>query len=403
MPSTVPVWRRILAWVLLVLSCILVPLSVAAVWTRSELLDTDRYVQTVAPLARNAEIQQAVATRLSTLLFENVDVEELATDALPSQAAFLAGPLESALREFVDDAILRVLESERFQTIWDEANRRAHEQVERALTGGGPVISTEDGRVVLNLDGIVARVRTALADRGIGIFDDLPIGTLALRFTLFDADSLEKAQDAIELIDTLRIVLPILVIVFGVGAVLLAADHRRMIFRWGVGIVIAALVLGFAISFGRDLYLDALPESANRGANEAAFDIVVRFLRNSNRIVFLVGLIMALGAWLAGPSKAARFLRSRTTGALEGVGDQAGEGGAFAGVARFVARYVNVFRIGGAVLAFVILIWMDHPDATTVLWLLLALLVYLAVVVIVARMGRNAAADRRSKNPTPAA
>ncbi|MET1003345.1 MAG: hypothetical protein ABWZ15_16170 [Acidimicrobiia bacterium] len=402
MPSTVPRWRRILAWVLLILSCILVPLSVVAVWTKSELLDTDRYVQTVAPLARNAEIQEAVARRLSTLLFDNVDVEKLATDALPSQASFLVGPLESALREFVDDAILRILQTEQFAEFWDEANRRAHAQVERALTGGGPVISTENGRVTLDLSGLAVDVRSRLSERGIGIFDDLPIGTLALRFTLFDADSLEKAQDAIDLLDTLSIVLPILVLVFGVGAVLLAGDRRRMIFRWGVGLIIATLVLGFGIAFGRDLYLDALPESASQPANAQAFDIVVRFLRNSNRIVFLVGLIMALGAWLAGSSKAATFLRSRTTGALEGVGDQAGEGGAFAGVARFVARYVNVFRVGGAVLAFVILIWMDHPDATTVLWLLLALLVYLAVIVVIARMGRNQQ-EPALEEPQPAA
>ena len=71
-------------------------------------------------------------------------------------------------------------------------------------------------------------------------------------------------------------------------------------------------------------------------------------------------------------------------------------------MARFVARYVNVFRIGGAVLAFVILILMDHPDATTVLWLLLALLVYLAVIVIVARMGRGDTATE-VEEPQPAA
>ena len=209
MASNVSRWRRILSWVLIILSCILVPLSVAAVWARSQLLDTDRYVQTVAPLASNAEIQQAVATGLTELLFDNVDVEQVAADALPQQAQFLAGPLEGALRTFVDDVILRVLESDQFQTIWDEANRRAHEQVKRALTGGGPIISTDDGKVVLNLDGVVARVRTALADRGIGIFDQLPIGTLALRYTLFDLDSLESAQQAIEALDTLRIVLPI--------------------------------------------------------------------------------------------------------------------------------------------------------------------------------------------------
>ena len=163
---------------LIVLSCILVPLSVVAMWARNQILNTDDYVQTVAPLARNEEIVNAVSVRVTNTLFDNIDVETIAKDALPEQAAFLAGPVTSALRDFVQEITLRFFESEEFQRIWDEANRIAHEQVDKALTGGGPTLETENGHVVLDLSHLVERVRTELSSRGVSVFDNLPIGRL---------------------------------------------------------------------------------------------------------------------------------------------------------------------------------------------------------------------------------
>jgi hypothetical protein len=47
--SDVPRWRRIVGTILLVVGCVLVPLSLSAVWVRNTLLDTDNYVSTVGP------------------------------------------------------------------------------------------------------------------------------------------------------------------------------------------------------------------------------------------------------------------------------------------------------------------------------------------------------------------
>ena len=44
--------QRVLVAVLVIIGCVLAPLSLVAVWTRNTLLDTDNYVSTVAPLAR---------------------------------------------------------------------------------------------------------------------------------------------------------------------------------------------------------------------------------------------------------------------------------------------------------------------------------------------------------------
>ena len=49
--------RRPLAIVLLVLGCLAVPVSVVAVWTRTQLMNTDAYVAMVAPLADDPAIQ----------------------------------------------------------------------------------------------------------------------------------------------------------------------------------------------------------------------------------------------------------------------------------------------------------------------------------------------------------
>ena len=46
-------WRRISSWVLVVLACLLAVVLVVVVFARNQLLNTDSYVDTVAPLATN--------------------------------------------------------------------------------------------------------------------------------------------------------------------------------------------------------------------------------------------------------------------------------------------------------------------------------------------------------------
>ncbi len=130
-----PRWKRIVATVLIVVSCVLAPLTVAAIWVRNQVLDTDRYVETVTPLASNPAIIDAAAANITETLFQHVNVEKEAREALPKRAKFLAGPLSVGIRGFTEQAAVRILESDVFEKIWVDANRLAHNQVESALTG----------------------------------------------------------------------------------------------------------------------------------------------------------------------------------------------------------------------------------------------------------------------------
>src|SRR5579872_2922442 len=46
-------WRRPVVALLLVLACVFAPLAVFSIWLHDQVNDTNRYVQTVAPLSEN--------------------------------------------------------------------------------------------------------------------------------------------------------------------------------------------------------------------------------------------------------------------------------------------------------------------------------------------------------------
>jgi len=54
-------WRSSFSGLLLVLGCGFAVLALVAIWLRVTLLDTDRYVSTVAPIAAEPAVQDAVA------------------------------------------------------------------------------------------------------------------------------------------------------------------------------------------------------------------------------------------------------------------------------------------------------------------------------------------------------
>src|ERR1700754_79486 len=67
-------WRVPIIAICLVLVGVLAPLSILATWAHDEVSDTERYVQTVAPLADSPEVQAAVTARLTARIVGLIDV-----------------------------------------------------------------------------------------------------------------------------------------------------------------------------------------------------------------------------------------------------------------------------------------------------------------------------------------
>src|SRR3954449_7087931 len=101
-------WRPVVATGLIVVAAILAPLCVVANWARDHIEDTDRYIETVGPLADDPDVQAAIAARVDEVVFNYLDLdaatrqvtEALAAQNLPPRVEATlraaAGPLADA-------------------------------------------------------------------------------------------------------------------------------------------------------------------------------------------------------------------------------------------------------------------------------------------------------------------
>ena len=362
---------------LVVLGCVLAPISVIGIWARNTLLDSEQYVDTVGPLADDPAIQQALADRVTTRLFESVDVEVELTDALPPEADFVTPFIADGLERFVHDATLRFAESDRFPRLWDRINRRAHTAVLAVLEGEGTeTVDTRDGRVVLDVSAVIDQVSERLADLGVDVFEDASGERLPSELVLFESEGLTKAQSGVRLLDTLAYVLPVITLLLFAIAIAISPDRRRTGVRAALGVALAMAIVLTAFNLGRGFYLDAI-EDAGRStdAAAAAYDQVLGFLRLSLRTTFVLALAIAAGVWLVGPGRLATRIRTGVAGLARGRG-----GREETAVGRFVAAYRTALRLLVVALGLVVLVVLSHPGPGAVL--ITAALVVLGLLLI---------------------
>jgi hypothetical protein len=382
-PRRLPRWRRALVAIFVIVSVVLVPLAGLSVWVRNLVLDTNHYVDTVEPLARNKAITDLVAERATDRLFQQVDVAAQAKDVLPDRAQFLAGPISSGVETFVREAATRALATDQFVTVWREANRRAHALVVKALTDEGKNVSIKDDKVVLDLSAEIDDIIKRLDERGVTVFDSLGEKQKNLQVELFDASQLEQARSGVHLLDQARIVLVVLVFVLLGAALALSGNRRRTLMRWGIGLVVAMAVTAALLALGRSAYLGV---AKNHDAAAAAFDILVRYLRNGIRVIAALGIIVALAAFLSGPSRLAVRIREGARGLIGGAGRKADDAGWKPGpVGTWVAAHKVGLRILGVAVAFLVVFVLTSPRPLTLLVLALLLLVYVAAIEFVGR------------------
>jgi hypothetical protein len=387
-------WPAVASAVLLVLACILAPLAVVSVWSATQLSDTDQYVETVAPLADDPAVQQAVADDVTAAIVDALDIDQVTAEALevlaslenmpPRLAAVLPGlavPLNNGIESFTRDQVEALLATPQFATLWEEVNRAAHTQVVRLLEGDeSGVVTAQGDTITLNLAPVVAGVQERLVDRGFTLAENIP--PVDRSFVLVQSDSITSAQSYYQLLTTLGVWLPLVFLVLFVGGVLLARDSRRALVRGALGVTAAMLLLGVALALARSWYVGATPaDILTEQAAGNVFDTLVRFLRTSLRAVAVLGLVLALGAILAGPSTAAAKTRATLEGGIgsarrgaEGRGWDTGAAGAWTFTHRKSLR-IGILIAAGLVLAF----W-TRPSGWVVVGVAVAALLLLAVV-----------------------
>lgn len=244
--------RSWLAAVFVVLACLGIASSVAAVWARETLLNTDRYVATVAPLIKDPSVTRSLGDFTSAKVLQAVPVQGRLTQQLASQ---LSRKIGSLLRTGAASAA------------WISVNRAAHRQLMAALRGGsGP--AARQGAVALDLMPFVSFGVSGLVDILPGSVAgrlNLPrIDTSALpdqqraqlaaalgrplpqsfgRVTLLRSARLARAQRALRLFDLLTWVLVGVTAVITCLAIAVSPRRRRTFVYLGAGVAVLSLIV----------------------------------------------------------------------------------------------------------------------------------------------------------------
>lgn len=365
---------------LAVVAALLLALSVPAVWLNRIVTDTDVYVATVAPLAQDPDIQNAVATAASDAVIERVDAQSRIKQLLPENLQIIATPVSQAVNDFIAKQAFVLVRSERFATTWEAVNRASHKALVAAVTGRDTgAVGVKAGTITLDVGVLAEELKTRLTAAGLGFAANIPTSAVDRQIVLYESPLLAQLTSAIDMITRIALWLPLLGIGLAAAAVALAADRRKAVLWLGGALAVAALLPLQALYFGQGVVIKQLYELASipSPAAQAAFAIIFRDLVTVDRAAIALGSVIWVGAVIAGPARWAVALREGLSGGLSGVASHL-ELGRFG---LWVRARKGALRTGGIAGALVILALLPAPRTVgSVVWLAIAYATWILLV-----------------------
>lgn len=307
--------RRRSVKALIVLASIFAFLSVFGIWVERQLLNTDDWVHTSSRLIEDEKIRTALADYLVDQLYENVDVEKDIEERLPNDVKDLAGPIAGGARQVAGDGAVKVLETSTAQSLWEDANRTAHEQLLAVLEDEKEAVSTEEGNVSLNVGSLVTNLASQI---GIGadLAEKLPPD--AGQIEILESDELKTAQDITVAIKGLALVFSILTFVlFGLAIYLYKENRWVAVLLSGAGLIAAGFAVIVARQIAGGIVIDQLVvDESVKPAAEAAWSIATSLMVSIATTVIVVGVLFTAAGWLASPHGSSRATRKVIAPAL---------------------------------------------------------------------------------------
>jgi hypothetical protein len=377
--------RRVGIVVLLILSVLCLAAAVPGAWGRRTLLNTDRYVATVAPLASDPAVQAALAREVTDAVFDALDVEGRLDDLVAERAprlGFIVGPITEGLHDFVLDKVQAIFASDAFQRYWTEANRLVHESAISALEGDDTgSLTIQDGKVVFNYLPLVNDAMRSIASTASDLvgkpisFPEVTADTVPSEAILaietatgvdlpdtfgsvvvYDSDTLASAQQAFKTFNRLVFLLIFLFVIFAAAALWLSHARRRTLLQLMVACAVILVVERRLAIAGVDQIVGAAkPE--NQDAVRAIADTLLGSLLVYTGWLLAAALATIVVALVTGPYRWAAALRAGLVDVGRAIGGMARgttDGGtvAWLGAHRDAMMLVGAVVAGGLLLAF---------------------------------------------------
>jgi len=295
--------RSAAVWALLVLATLLLLVASMTVWSKRQLLNSDKFTNSASKVLANDEIRTTLASRLVTVFGQRVDLTSQLEQRFP-RAESVVPVVAAAVRNAVSGVVDDFLASAKAQELWERAVRRAHSAMVNVLEGkDAGAISTSNGDVVLDLRPFISQIATQL-----GVEDRLKknASPTSGEIVILKSDQLDAAQKGVRVLKALSILLVILVLALYAVAVYLARGRRRRTLQYvGMGFLVVGVRLILIRRVVGNYIVDSLVNvESSKPAVHNFWLIETDLLRDLAIALLAYGLLFVLAGIVAGPSRA---------------------------------------------------------------------------------------------------
>lgn len=317
--------RTVIASVLIVFGALLAPVAVVANWVRAELVSTEQFVATFAPLIEHAAVQDFIADRVVVAIDGSLDIDSLVADAFSgvqdlglgprasNAIGLLEGPAAEGIRSMIRTTTDRVVSSDEFARVWSVALQQSHARATSLLRGDpGALQLSDSGTVSIEIGPIVSEVRTALIDRGMRFASEIPDTDRSI--PVMTSDSLATARTVYQVAMAAGAWLPIVALGLVIVGVIVAVRKRRATLWAGLGIAASLGLLAAGLGTGKLVFVrEVSPVLMPAETAEFAFGHLTSAISALTATLIAVSLVVAAVAWLSGTGARAVALRGAAT------------------------------------------------------------------------------------------
>lgn len=352
-PVTRKKWRArsYISLALFIIATLLTPIAVIGHWGHQTVANPEQYLNTVAPLAEDPDIQQAVSDVVSDAIIDQVDTGNLASGLLgaviPNErlSDLLSGPIKAGIDGLIRAGVDRFVSSNAFQEAWVKINEAAQRGFMAALSGDptGPV-QFEGDNLVLNISPLLEEVQTALVDEGIEVAGLVTIPESDAQVVLLESPELAQARAIYGLASPILSVILLLTAALFTVAVLLATRRARTTVAVGITVVAWSLTLNYVLGAAERSFVNSFQGSIFEQAAATFYNQLLVYLLLAVQGLLLLGAVVIVVGWFCGSTRAAVAVRGTIDSGLVEIGHRLPS--SFATIGRPMREYAPFVRWG---------------------------------------------------------
>jgi hypothetical protein len=412
--------RRSIAPLLVVVFALSTFASGVGTWLHRSTLDRDVWAERAVPLGEDPAVQAALAAWTTSQVVAVVDLRALLEEALPERADVLAGPMSSAVTDWIGGRVDRFFASDRFGQLWAVAVTRTHDRAVDVLRGDRRNVTVEGDQVTIDLIPVINAVLVDIAGRAPALVgggevelprpsvDDAPeavrrrigqaLGTdLGADFGTITVDhggDLAATQQAVRMLDRLVVVSILVMVLSAAGALTVSTRRRRTVLQLLGATALVAIAVRRLTFVLQDQILDLVRVETNRPAASAVVHAFTGPFTDAAATTLWIVAALALLVAVTGPYPWASRVRRTVSGGQEPGADGL-TGARREATSAWLVGHADALRLGGYAIG-ALALWVADLTWSTLLLLVAAVAAWQMALV---RLTSDAPASPEEPSP----